>query len=425
MAALVKKEPANLLSLNDECLENIFDYLDFPACLKLVEAYVELEPIFQVTLVKGNRKVDSVLVDNFENIVQNYGSHLTNVRVSSNVEFFHTMAEYCVEGRLCELELSSVPITGHDLNTQCKAMLSQLKVLWVFYCEISDENLGRLLAMCPQLETLMVHSNSYNVTLKPFLHLTSINMKTICLINNTKIDRRTLIQLLIRQPNLQKFYCGRTYRTQNSHYDIVSKMLPNLKVLDFSSGDIGHVITLKQLTHIRIEPAIDHLAEVNNYLTMSTGLQSLHIHCETMCDHQFNDLIDAIGTCTSLQTLELRQQGVADGSKSMAKLAETLSSLQILRVHQWNSTSEWQHDFWLEFVEKARKLERLVIYRGDQNGIPNFADFIKKLCDIVRRRDQNDRRLDIYCYVRSYGSLICSIVGSHVFHKNERCRTNL
>lgn len=109
-----------------------------------------LDPAFRKAIIK--RKLPAY--GGMDNFVQNYGRQITDVKVYDNVEKINLLAEFCVEGRLRELELVSVSIADAGIITRSKAILSGVAFLDIEICEISDDNLGYLLAMCPQLENL-------------------------------------------------------------------------------------------------------------------------------------------------------------------------------------------------------------------------------------------------------------------------------
>lgn len=208
MSVSIKKKTASLFTLNEKCLEKLFEYLEFPICLKLVEAFDfrhEIDTVLRNTLIKGKR-CELNLMEGFEGFVQEYGPQLSAVSVDTNAEWINLLADFCVEGKLHSLELTRVSITDSGLITRSKTMLSEVVSLKIMYCEISDENLGRLLAMCPQLETMEI-SQPHN-TFNPFLKIVSTNMKSILTIDHPIIDRSTLIQLLAKHPKLREFgYC--------------------------------------------------------------------------------------------------------------------------------------------------------------------------------------------------------------------------
>lgn len=420
MSYLINKKTAGLLSLNDKCLEKIIGYLHFDECRKLVEAFdhkYRLDLIFRKMLTTGNWRVNSRM-ENFEGIVQNYGPQLTRVCVNTNnLELMNLLADFCIEGKLNCLEFHSLHNIDPVTITRSKTMLAQLKTLHMSSCEISDKNLGRLLAMCPQLETLSFEHMS---TMGPLLEMTSTTIKAIRLFGFTNIDRSTLIQLLGKYPNLRRFECSEHNKVIFPHRDIICKMLPNLEQLSVDSHDICHVIDLKQLKKLHITLHIDHLAEVNNYLTMSTGIHSLTIRCKSQSGQQFDGLIEAICTCASIKELTL--YGVPDVLKSVVKLAESLPLLRSFVLQASGSgigDCDWQQSLWLEFVAKSKRLEMLWAidnFGNYERERPNLTDFSEKLRSIVQRREQSHRRLRICLFLLySFG---CDYCGSHVSYNH-------
>lgn len=329
MADSMKKKTTNLFSLNDKCLEKIFDYLKVDARAKMLEASEQrLDSTFRNTIIKGNFRVSSRM-DNFEELVQNYGSYISEVDIIAGDQWINLLAEFCVEGRLCRLRVFVMPITDSGMITRSKAMLSGLKSLVIDACEINDDNLGRLLALCPQLENLSL-CDMPNNTLKPLLKMTSKNMKSICLdgFTNNNRQRSTMIQFLTKYRSLRhfKYYLSGSWKMP--YIDIVCKMLPNLDQLLLSSDNIGPLLMArKQLKNLQIQLRIYNFASVNKLLSMSRRLHTLAINLESQSYPQFDSLIDAICTCTTLQKLDL-DLGGSNLSGYVVKLAESLPFLR-------------------------------------------------------------------------------------------------
>lgn len=418
MAERTKKKTANLLSLNDKCLEKIFRCLHFEG-LNLVKAFEDrLDPIFRNALIKGNACATSDM-ENFEEIVQNYGPQLAFVDVSDNVDL-NLLAEYCVEGRLRHLRMFEMSINDLGLINRSKAMLSQLELLHISECEISDGHLGRLLALCPQLKTLLYFDgvSGHSHTLQPLFQLTSETMTSLHIhfnsMNKVRIEQATVVQLLTKYPNLTECDISDMYQ------DIICRMLPKTKLLHISSENIGRAVALTELKSLIIKDLhIAHIIEVNNFLTMSSGLSYLNISCKS--GQQIDSLLKAISTCTSMKRLELN----LEGPFILGDLVGLAESLPLLRTFylQVSGTghSIWQQNIWLQFVDKAKKLSGLRILEQDRVARrPNFTEFTEQLRVIIGRREQNDRRFQFVYQPYFHRVLTCRFVGSHVFQRKKR-----
>lgn len=276
-----KEQSTYLYSLNKKCLKKIFGYLEIRYGMALVKAFERkhcLDPIFRTTLNNKDFYADPGSEYSIE-ILQNYGPLLTDVWINGNV-LFNTLAEFCVEGRLQKLELTHTLITDANMINRSNAMLTGLKSLQLTACETNDDILERLLAMCPNLETLSFEY-LHGYTIKPLLNVTLVNIKSISLqADPPYIEKSRMIQLLTKYPYLRRFDYFENFDAI-SHCDVVCQMLPNLEEIWVKSDDIGHVTALKHLKKLEIDLHIDHLAEVNNYLKMSSGLHSLEITSET------------------------------------------------------------------------------------------------------------------------------------------------
>lgn len=420
-----KKKTTSLLSLNDKCLEKIFGYMQFDHGQSLVEAFehrLDLDPVLRNTLMKGKFYMDSWL-PNFENVVVDYGSQLTNVIILDDVELITLLSDFCIEGRLRKLQLFRISITDSGIIARSKAMLSQLTSLKLFNCGINDDNLGHLLAMCPNLEFLLLEYAENN-TLKPFLEITSKTMKSIRLNISPFIDRSTLITLLDKHPKLRRFECAQYYGNLPlylriptfQHSDIICMMMPELEETGVQSEDIGHLVSLEELKKLRINLNIDHLADVNNYLEMSSRLQFLTIICDFQWDdEQFDGLIDAICTCTTLLNLSLNLRG-PNILTDLIKLAKCLPLLESLKLQtSVTGDSEREQIILLEFTANAKRLTRLWVIdnqRDQEAGNPNLTDFTDELRDIVGRREQIYRKLNVKLDL-GY-DLDLNIYGSHI-----------
>lgn len=356
---------------------------------------------------------------NFEEIVQNYGPLLTNVDVFDDVSL-NLLAEYCVEGRLRLLNIFRMHINDLGLINRSKAMLSQMVALRIQQCEISDEHLGRLLALCPQLTNLLYFDSVSRHTLqplRPFLKLTSENMKSMKIhfnsMNKARIQQAAVVQLFTKYPNLTA--CN----VSNMYQDILCTMLPKTEWLHISSENIGRAVALTELKCLIITDLhIAHIVEVNNFLTMSSGLLYLEICCKS--GQQIDSLLKAISTCTSIKKLVLTLEGpfiLGD----LVGLAESLPLLYTFHLEMSGTGhSNWPQNIWLEFIDKAKKLTGLKISDKDGDDTrPDFTEFTEQLSVIIGRREQNDRRFQFfYPYFRRI--FTCTFVGSHVLLREER-----
>lgn len=342
-----------------------------------------LDNIFRNTIPK--KKIE--VVEGFEDIVRNYGQLLTDVSLRHSEESINLLTEFCVGGRLRNLSIWHTPINDSGIITRSKAMLGELKSL-ALRCEISDANLGRLLAMCSQLENLSIEIFPSN-TMQPLLNMTSKIVKTMSLNCHGKIDRSDLIQLFTKFPILRLFRFTDQINNSFVNFDIIGQMLPNLEKIFVPSEYIDQVIAMKSIKYLNIDLHIEHLSEVNNYLTKSSGLQYLTVMPESHRDWDnlqgmhFVGLIEAICTCTSLQSLELLEMPKI--SQNVWKLAESLPLLEHLT---FSDTGDCD---WLEFIEKATRLKRMWL-----DIKPDLIDFTEKVRLIVGRREQNHRQLRIH-----------------------------
>lgn len=186
-------------------------------------------------------------------------------------------------------------------------------------------------------------------------------------------------------------------------------MLPNLEKIHIYSEYISHVIALESLEFLEIILRNEHLSEVINYLTMSSGLQTLALYVDSHTQERLphDALIEAICTCTSLHSISL--SNMPDISRNIIEFAESLPLLNIFQL-QFSYPSPNGCD-WLVFVEKAKRLELLGI---ELKPVP--IDFAEKVRLIVGRRELSHRQLSIIWENDDPASWL-HIVGSHITDK--------
>lgn len=234
----------------------------------------------------------------------------------NDADLISTLAESSADGGLRYLRIDVETITYDELAPLIPNVLCNLTSLSIVYNrEFTEENLGRLLALCPQLEKLKLMSTHYNeIPLAPILQTPSTSLKTIKIDACSSIDRPTLTQLFAKHPNLCELdIAGRLVDATSVPYDIISEMLPNLKMVHFNlildrktvadSNGMSHLLSLKHLKELLISVRLRDMPEFCNYLSMAEGLHTLTVGFLFECEEQFGCFINAICSCESLRKL--------------------------------------------------------------------------------------------------------------------------
>lgn len=403
--------PIRLLALNKACLLNLFEYLNFRDCVSLVQSCERrFDHIFRT--IVHRKTFDDInsdyTLEEIRLIMDKYGSQLTKVATSSAV-LFHSLSVHCSQGALRSLEFYNMMLDT-EMIIRSTAVLRQLKSLSILMSSMTDDDLGILLASCPQLEELELDmygpTGGYAQT--PFTKITSNRLHRLTICCWTYFDRSTLCQLFAKCPNLRSLKME-VYFRESIPYDVITETLPNLGEINvvsifpgsnsrMNSEGIGQLIFLKHLKSVYVCLRASHLDEFKSYLT-SLGkhntLEYLTIENEDNeddCTDQLMGIIEAISSCQSLQTLRLLRLPAI--SKNLLIYADHLPRLRVLFVRVMGNmgAGDWNEENVLKLLEKCGKLRTLDLHSSHRSEITD-AHFIEKLRKIVNDREHEDRKL--------------------------------
>lgn len=416
----------SLLSLNDKCLQTLFEYLSLGERKSLVEIDgLRFDPI-----IRRSFNGRSVCISNRDSsFIENYGRSLTKVYTRDiSVGVLELMARYCTEGNLRSMYISH-RISNDEFNTISGSilMLSHLKTLFLSNCD--DSHLGRILAVCPELEELKIWRNSSD-TLAPLLRISSKNMKTLILKCHLFNQRNTFVQILAKTPNLRTLQLDTLGTPTSIPVENIANSLPNLESLvistSFKCNGFGYLAGLKHLKRLSICFREDNLTEFIDYLeaaAVQNTLEELLIFNQWNMEYDndtFDALINAICECKTIRKLTFRFMPIRlNGIETAVKLAENLPLLQQFCVVSYDGPDVffpqlWQWKETLEFIQKAKKLQVLNLIALDNFDIERYAKdfqeaiFFENVGRIVERRERNEQKLAINMYyVKKYSFFGC------------------
>ncbi|XP_075151528.1 uncharacterized protein LOC142225607 [Haematobia irritans] len=178
----------NILDLNDDCLLEILQYLSVQDTFAIIDTFnnrmndIAYKRISQVkTLIFSLREPPQYTTDQLKII----GKHLKSLSISvgyslsSDLCISGYLGPLCYYGSIENLTLNYVNFNEDYLECILK-LASNLRILDLNFCQLTDELLQPILENCNLLETLSIIGN-YGLRGKSLHHIRSSYLKTITL----------------------------------------------------------------------------------------------------------------------------------------------------------------------------------------------------------------------------------------------------
>ncbi|XP_055326814.1 uncharacterized protein LOC129580421 [Sitodiplosis mosellana] len=200
-----------LIALNDDCLREVFGYLDLfdlsnaaNACVRFnqqaketfVDKYKDLE------LNRNRLDYKPITKDQIENILNNFGSVIRTLKIDqlaldSNIPFLRIASRYCTE--LKQLQLFGFHITGK--MKKFRPLFGKLEQLEMIYCEFS-KSVKDFHSVCMEMKTLRLDSCDINTSKCIKQHF--VKLKEAHLIECHNFDENAIDCFIKMNPQLTK-----------------------------------------------------------------------------------------------------------------------------------------------------------------------------------------------------------------------------
>lgn len=378
-----QNETDSILLLNNDCLIEIFSYLNLIDLSKITKVCHRFANLAE-TVFKTHESVDISTYNNFtlmkwKEVLETMGHHIKSLFIKPQsflnppgIKIFEMVSNYC-----CHLEALSLEEFALTRNVyKLKPLLRRLKILVLDNCTVR-QYFAEMFNATWQLETLHF-KNSYEITGARLDRLT--HLKSLAFTSCGNIQPKYLSQLLERQPNLESLSlicCDRLTSSIFKDIALNSMTLSELNI-EFTPGcrsncrkeDLLHLATLPNLTKfhfecdtcISISPLLTILAERNL-------LEELNVSCRTIDDDSF----EAILRLTNLKVLHLNRTNVSE--KWLLKIGEQLTNLTELHLIHSVQVND---DGLMKLMKNATNLKLIDISRTSVtlDGLLNCIRFL-------------------------------------------------
>lgn len=392
-----------VLDLNDDCLREVFEFLDENALSAVADVCVRFR---QNAIDMARLKVKHLELKQPTSVydyskLRNFGAFITSIHMIGSAHkkpmtkrqkrIAQHVSRYCV-GKSIKLKLNNVALSS-EVALAMRPLLTNTQLLEFFDCHQEDVILKHLATWSPELRELKYWTcNSEEEKRTSFngLHHHFPKMESISLRGTKGVENRDFVEFLKKNPQLKQVNVSHCNKLTANIYRSMAEFTPTIEQIDFKSGSgtnrnnvepFGRLQNLKSLTLVvdgnHAELAIRKIAASN------IPLESLDV---SRFDAFYNTkvLFDEISKLKKLQTLRLRRVSDLDASHFI-RMFEQLEELTDVHLCVIDLTME-ARDL-LRMVRSATKLQRFECYNLDVEGrITIDAHTFQSLLQIVEER---------------------------------------
>lgn len=343
-AFIFRTEPPPMLTLNDDCLEAVFDRLDNQSLVKLSETctrfndllkykyyYPKIVKVFKITLGNGP---NALLPAAARKELQLMGRHYTSVSFSMKRSggmchfdslvcwYLKTTAKYCTNIRTAYIDTDTFKPQHISMFAPIFQNLHSLYLQEDYLQFLRNIDLAQI---CPQLKTFSSkHGLSEKTLLKPFPTLQTLILKGYVRLNDA------YLKFFSSNPQLK--YVSFYYNSIKNDLATVVRSLPNIDQLSIKFDDNQPIIldleNFKKLTKLALFGAdLDTLTEI----TGVDNLRALKMTFNKFPQPKNDQLIRFIRNLQSLERIDLEKVGLRE--LHIAELVRCMPNLKSLHIH--------------------------------------------------------------------------------------------
>lgn len=379
--------------LNDDCLREIFSYLDLIDLTKISKVCQRFATLAE-TVFKSHEHVDVTFIRIYSDItllewkevLETMGHHIKSLFIKPQsflnppgIKMFKLILNNCCNLETLSLEEFSLTQSVYQL----KPLLRRLKTLILDNCTVR-QNFMDMFNASWLLETLHF-KNSYEVTGARVYLLT--NLKTLAFTLCGNIQPVYLSQLLMHQQNLESLSlicCDRITSSILRDIGLYSTKITELNI-EFSPGhryncrqeDLIYIANLPHLKKLQFE--CDTSINISSLLTIIAErnlLEELNVSCRTINEDSF----EAILKLTNLKVLHINRTNVSE--KWLSKIGEHLVNLT--ELHMIHSVQVGDNGL-MELLRNAINLKLIDISRTSVT-LDGLVNCLKLLCTQLGQR---------------------------------------
>lgn len=389
--------------LNDDCLHEIFDYLNVWDLVSVADVCTRFEQVAQTNFSKKHKTFefsDFVMEGTYADkklparhmrqFFKHFGSLIVDLSISyyepvklqrfTNFEILMAMVEHCGES-LNVLRLFNFIGRGR-IVTILRPLFGRLKKLYMDSCHVSDEFI-RSLENCRQLTKLKIIEDAYDRKFNGFNYtlpaLTTLSLKRL-----EHIRRPDVIKILQHNPQLKRITISACTGLYGTTLDDIVQYVPLVEKVAFKQysyyvRETKAHMGLAQLTSLKTLKLDDTVRSIgkllNQMATVNVPLEHLTLR-RSMVDDEF---VNAIGGIKTLRSLYLIRANNLE-TKHLQDICELLPKLAKLCVTTCDGLNA---NGLVKLMRKAKELEEIDLYK---TGIVFTDELFKRLVQTVVTR---------------------------------------
>lgn len=373
----MESRTVQMLDLNDDCLIDVFSYLNFNDLVSVNQTCIRFQPLSEHVFRKKHTAINltDTPIDDYSNVDESsftllqirnlfvsFGPQIQKLKVASNsfkqenrYRVLDLLIRSCTSLRVLCLTGFYIKESLYKINT---TFFSHLEDLSLTLCEVCD-SIKRVFSQCHELRKLTIQSDS-NLT-GSCIAISFPRLESMKLVMNSDIETRhlnTFIKLNLQLTSLKIIHC------RNCIFDDIfpkiATFLPNLEVLNIEieffhdfNHNIMHLLQLNHLRELQLNCSRYSVSAFVEALAAKQQIEVLHLS-----DGLLNDnLIDAITKCKKLTSLKLCSMPNVH-NRFLSELARNLPLLNDFHVSKCQLLTS---SGVIQFVGFAERLQTLNI----------------------------------------------------------------
>lgn len=294
----------SLLVLNDDCLLEIFSYLDIDALCNFALAHKRLRGIAELIFESKSRTIISSATTKkrTELVLKTFGHLCTNYRIKNvwhsyadySSDLLYALTKYC-SGNLKRLYLERIVLKG-EVVEKSRSLFESLEKLTLTSCSNLGRAFSEVFQYSNELKSLKVYGCEYTTLECDFImhHFPKLESVRFCSLST--LEDYHLKAFIEKNPNLKKLKINDCPKITTSIYEVVSQHLKSLKDLriceiNFTNEEnIMHITKLTNLKKLNVKCHNSILPELLSKLESKNTLTHLQIN-STCATHE---LIESI-----------------------------------------------------------------------------------------------------------------------------------
>lgn len=395
-----KSSTTTFLQLNDDCILHIFSLLpllDLCSVRNICTRLRSLADYYFVRMHKvlnfgcHNIKSESnwLTQDETKTILQSFGRQIEALVMNADYfsakpeDVLQTVSDYCDHTTLRELKL--IKFSFEDVVVDnCPQLFSNLEKISIDKCFVDDRFFEKLFKKCAALQHIEL-IRQFNIDGTCLMH-SYPTLRGFSLISNDNFDPNRVNTFFVKNPQLQVLKLIGCNFVDDEIFQKIADNLIELRTLAIRlvhvtsnfEENILHLLRLQYLRELEFNCCVQPIEHFVTGLAMNNRIESIGISTAELTA----ELCSALCNLKNLQVLKLISMYDTKQTRTFRTMADKLPNLTELHVVDCEPIN---FDEIIEFVEKAQKLNKLVINQCC-NIVPFGSEQFLQLAEACQKR---------------------------------------